>query len=73
MARVRIEHLSDSYDGCETCGSSYAEGFRVLVDDAEVICLEPLAHCFSGQSFDNEDLLRAILKHFGHELEGPFY
>jgi hypothetical protein len=69
MARVKVEYLSDTYDGCELCGTSWAEGFRVLVDGEEVTCLEPIAACTSGQSFTTEDLLRAVLAHFGHELE----
>lgn len=63
MARVRIEHLSDTYDNWR------AEGARIFVDGEEVTCLEPIAHRTSGQSFDNEDIMRAVLKHFGHELE----
>lgn len=69
MARVRIEHLSDTYDNGELCGTSWAEGARIFVDGEEVTCLYPIAHRTSGQSFDNEDIMRAVLKHFGHELE----
>ena len=72
MAKVRIEHLSDSYY-CETCGTSWAEGARIIVDGEEVLCLEPLADCFGGQTFTEGDVLRALLRHFGHELEEVTY
>ena len=70
MARVRIEHLSDS-NYCETCGTSYADGARIIVDGQEAVCLEPFADCTDPAHFDSEDILRALLKHFGHELETP--
>jgi hypothetical protein len=73
MARVRIEHCSDMSDACELCGTSYAEGAKVFVDGVEVIDLKPVAHCTGGQHFDYEDIMRAVLRHFGHDLEPSTY
>jgi hypothetical protein len=69
MANVRIERLTDVSSPCETCGTSWAEGYIVFVDGQEVICKEPIASCYGGQHFSEEDLLKDILGHFGHELE----
>lgn len=68
MSVVKIERTSDVHR-CETCGSSWAEGAKIFVDGKLVKELKPVAHCFGGQSFDDEDVLRATLAHFGHELE----
>jgi hypothetical protein len=71
MAEVLIEYLSDSYE-CETCGTSYAEGYRIYVDGAVVRELKPSAHCFDGTNFSENDMLAAVLEHFGHKLARPF-
>ncbi len=68
-AKVTVEYLSDTYSGCETCGTSYAEGFRVSVDGKEFFTLEPLADCVGGQSFTLEDAMVRLLREWGHELE----
>ena len=66
--KIRIEWLSDDYD-CETCGASFAEGARVFIDGALAIELVPVAHCYDGTSYDQENVLRRILEHLGHEVE----
>lgn len=70
MSVVSVEYLSDSYGPCDSCGTSYAEGARIIVDGKVVRELTPVAHCYNGQSYGDEDILRAILEHFGHELAG---
>lgn len=68
MAEVRYEFLSDSHN-CETCGTSYAEGYRIYVDGTLVKELLPVAHCFGGDNYYDDDLIAAILEHFGHTLD----
>lgn len=69
MATIKIEWLTDHYDNCETCGSSYAEGARVFVDDAMVLDLAPVAHCHSGVNYDQQDVYERLLRHLGHTVE----
>lgn len=69
MATIRIEWLHDSYDNCETCGPSYAEGARVYVDGVVAIELEPVAHCYNGANFTETEVFASILEHLGHTLE----
>lgn len=69
MASLKIEWLSDCYDNCETCGSSYAEGARVYVDGELALDLAPSAHCFGGAHYDQADVYERILRHLGHEVE----
>jgi hypothetical protein len=67
VAKVRVEWLEDSHE-CETCGWSYAEGAAVYVDEKLILDLEPVAHCFGGQSFDRTDVFRKIIEAMGNEL-----
>lgn len=66
--KIEIEWLTDSYDSCETCGPSYAEGARVYIDGNMAIELTPLAHCFDGANYYQSEVYDAILKHLGHEV-----
>jgi hypothetical protein len=68
--KLEIAHLLDSYD-CETCGTAYAEGFRVLEDGEIFVELEPLAHCFGGSNYDYRDLFFAVMGRLGIEVEDP--
>lgn len=69
MVNIKIEWLTDSYDDCETCGSSWAEGARVFVDDVLALDLAPVAHCHSGVNYDNQDVYDRLLRHLGHTVE----
>ncbi|ANW00705.1 hypothetical protein [Bradyrhizobium icense] len=66
--KIEIEWLHDSYDNCETCGTSYAEGARVYVDGALAVDMSPVAHCLGGAHYSDSDVYSAILKHLGHEV-----
>lgn len=68
MAEVSVETTWDSHQ-CETCGSSYADGFKIFVDGKLIKELEPVAHCFNGTFWTEEDVLDAVLTHFGHTLK----
>lgn len=65
--KINIEWLSDSHD-CETCGGSYAEGARVLIDGEPFGDFTPIAHCFDGSNFEREEIFKAILEHLGHQV-----
>ena len=68
MAEVSFEYMTDSYS-CETCGTSYSEGYRIFIDGILVKELKPVAHCYNGTNFDTDDLISAVLEHFGHKLK----
>ena len=64
---ITVELYEDICE-CETCGTSYAEGAKVFLDDELVLVLEPIAHCYDGQSYTDEDIYRKILEHLGYTL-----
>ena len=66
--KIEIEWLTDSYDNCETCGTSYAEGARVYVDGSLTLDMAPSAHCFGGAHHEQSEVYDAILKWLGHEV-----
>lgn len=72
MANVRIEWLHDSYSDCETCGTSYAEGARVYVDDRLVIDLTPVAHCTNPAHYSEQEVFGRVLEHLGHSYQDSF-
>lgn len=63
--KIEIETSEDDTD-CETCGSSYASGGRVIVDGVEILNRPPHAHCYDGVHFDPDELLVMALKKLGH-------
>lgn len=66
--KIEIDWLTDSYDNCETCGPSYAEGAKVFIDGVLTIDMAPSAHCFGGNNYYQSDVYDAILKWLGHEI-----
>lgn len=71
MATIRIEWLNDSYDHCELCGPSYAEGAKVFIDGTLALDMEPVAHCHSGANYTEAEVFQKILEHLGHSVERP--
>lgn len=69
MAKIKIEWISDSYSGCEDCGTSYADGAKVYVDDILAVDLEPVAHCHGGAHYSEQEVYDAIIQHLGHTVE----
>lgn len=65
--KIRIERLTDDHD-CETCGWSMAEGARVYFDGELAIELEPHAHCYDGDDYNDEAIYTAILNKLGHTV-----
>lgn len=71
---IKIEWLSD-YSDCDQAGCSggYSEGAKVWFDDELVLDLQPVATCFGGDSWDNEEVFRLILdKLGGHTLTAEY-
>lgn len=68
MSIITIEWLSDTYDGCETCGTSWAEGARVFIDGEMALDMSPSAYCFGGAHYDQSDVYERILRHLGHTV-----
>ena len=69
--KIEILTWEDEHE-CDTCGSSWAQGGQVIVDDEIVIHEEPVAHCFGGRSFDSEELLIMALQKLGHKVTKNF-
>ncbi|NTF17286.1 hypothetical protein G6L37_02420 [Agrobacterium rubi] len=67
MARIEIQILKDVSE-CECCGISCADGACITIDGQVAVELTPVADCFDGRSFDDEDICAAILRHLGHNL-----
>ncbi len=72
--KIEIERLSDSSD-CDQAGCSggYSTGAIVKFDDEVVIELIPVAACFGGDSWDEEEVYRQIFEKLGHKLEPMWY
>lgn len=68
MKRIKIVELFDESD-CETCGSSYAHGFKVYIDDELVSSYIPTAHCYDSESYEIQDVFKDILERLGYELK----
>lgn len=65
--KIRIERLSDDYE-CEDCGWSCAYGANVWFDDKLQLELKPVAHCFGGNEYTDEDIYKRILEELGHTV-----
>ena len=65
---IKVEMLTDSYE-CDTCGWSDAYGAKVYFDGELAIDMTPIAHCYSGKNYTDEDVFTAILQKLGHNVE----
>lgn len=65
--KIEITTNHDEYE-CEACGNDYASGGTVTADGVEIVNLPAQAHCYSGQSFSESDLLVIALRKLGHEV-----
>ena len=66
MEKIKITWLEHVHC-CETCGSAYAYG--AIVRGAVVIDMEPVAHCYSGVSYNPEEVYNRILSELGYVVE----
>ena len=63
-----IVWLEDHHE-CETCGYSYAQGYKIYKNDTLVIDKEPAALCFDSANYDHSNAALDILKIEGIQIE----
>ena len=66
--KYRIELLVDEHD-CETCGSAYAEGYQIFLNDELVIDKKPIAHCFNLLTYPDWQAYQDVLRLVAPDLE----
>lgn len=64
---ISIEELSDEHD-CDTCGPSWATGYRVTLDGNEILNLEPHAYCYGGVTYYPEEMYKMVLEELGYKV-----
>lgn len=69
MNEIEIEWLSDAYDGCYDCGTSWAEGAIVKLDGKTILELIPVAHCFGGDDWSEAQVYKEIIKKLGYQVK----
>ncbi len=69
MAKIVLKSTYVS-DECETCGLNFASGFDVTIDGEPFGDYEAIATCFGSSSHEASAVLKDILEHFGHTVEG---
>ena len=67
-----IEYLRDETD-CETCGSSYASGYKIYFEGECVVDKTPYAHCYSGADYYEDSPHKDILEHMGVLISEEIY
>jgi hypothetical protein len=65
--KIMIQWLWDEHS-CDTCGTTVSSGALIKMGDKAIV-LNPVAHCFDGESWDTVDVFTEILRELGHELE----
>lgn len=68
MATIKIIRTYDDYD-CDQCSGASAEGAIIYIDNKKVLDLEPMAHCYDGTTYNDEDILKAVLHYLNYEVE----
>lgn len=68
MKKIKIEWLYD-YAHCETCGGAGAEGGKAYVDGVLAVDMSPVAHCYDGTSYTQDQVVEALFKHLGYSVE----
>ena len=66
--KIKVIQTVDQRD-CETCGSSYAEGGRIYIDEELVYEFNPHASCFNSLNMKYEDLMQKAFELIGYEME----
>lgn len=68
---ISIKRIHDEFD-CETCGMDWADGAIIKIDDKFEYELTPIAHCYNGQSYSEEEILIDILNKLGYEVKWDY-
>lgn len=63
-----IVFMDDSHD-CETCGSSYAEGYLIKKDGEVVVDKTPSASCFGGANYNQNEAYLELVKLTGIQVD----
>ena len=71
MRKLKVIWTSDVCE-CETCGASYADGFKAYLDDELIDEFVPHAACYDGDNIDRDDVWMRLFKHFGVEVETDY-
>ena len=66
--KIEIEWTSDTYDDCETCGTTWAEGATVKLNDEIILNLIPEAACYDGDSWSESEVYKKILEKLGYKV-----
>ena len=67
--KIKVIQTVDHHD-CETCGSSYAEGGRIYINEELVYELKPYASCYDNSIYISyEDLMQKAFELIGYEME----
>lgn len=64
----KIVWLEDQHE-CETCGYSYAQGYRIYRDEKLVIDKTPISHCYDPLNYDHSNAAFDILSLEGIQIE----
>lgn len=67
MKKIEIETRYDEHM-CESCGWDSAVGGIVKIDDEIILDVEPIAYCYDGVSYNENDLLVLALHELGIEV-----
>lgn len=63
----QVTYLQDTYD-CETCGSSYADGYEIRKNGELVYTMKPVAHCYGGDNYTQDELVEWIVNDLGAKI-----
>lgn len=68
MKTIKIVRTYDEYD-CDDCGYSEAEGAKIYINNKMVLDLKPVAHCYGGITYNDENIFQAVLEYLGYNVE----
>lgn len=68
METIIIEHLEDTHE-CDTCGISYADGYRATCNGEVIDEFTPVAHCYQPMHIELEDFLIDVMETLGYKVE----
>lgn len=69
--KFEVKLTYDEGSDCETCGTSYGEGYDLFLGDELIGQSIPYAGCFNSSEFRAQDVINDILKYLevGVEVE----
>lgn len=67
MPTLNFEWLSSSRD-CEVCGTSYADGAKVYLNNSLLLNLEPIADCCYPRNYPQDVVYEETLRALGFKV-----